>query len=354
MNEPTQTTRLSVLGMRCAGCVSAVEAALRSVPGVVSADVNFADHSASVLGNANAELLKAAVREAGYDAAVMEGLDDLSGQEAQEEMRYRALLNKAAVAGALGVAFMLGAHLDWFPALGTPNGSRFWSLASLLTLAVLYHSGGHFFSGAIKLLKLRQANMDTLIALGTGAAWFYSTVAIDTSTILPAGSQHAYFEAAAIILAFINLGGALELRARGKTSSAIRQLIGLQPRTARVVRDGREQDVAIADIGLDETLRVRPGEKIPVDGVVLEGHSSIDESMLTGESIPVEKSAGDDVIGGTLNQTVGCGEVRTASIANDAVPSSPLTWNPPICKLFSLRWMHRSGSAVASIYPACG
>jgi Cu+-exporting ATPase len=298
--------------------VSAVEAALRSVPGVVSADVNFADHSASVLGHVNADLLKAAVREAGYDAAVMEGLDDLSGQEAQEESRYRALLNKAAVAGALGVVLMLGAHLDWFPALGTPNGSRFWSVASLLTLAVLYHSGGHFFSGAIKLLKLRQANMDTLIALGTGAAWFYSTVAIDTSTILPAGSQHAYFEAAAIILAFINLGGALELRARGKTSSAIRQLIGLQPRTARVVRDGRELDVAIADIGLDETLRVRPGEKIPVDGVVLEGHSSIDESMLTGESIPVEKSAGDQVIGGTLNQT-GSFLFRATRIGRDTV-----------------------------------
>jgi Cu+-exporting ATPase len=165
----------------------------------------------------------------------------------------------------------------------------------------MYYSGGHFYQGAIKSFKLRQANMDTLIALGTGAAWFFSTAAIDFSDILPSGSNHAYFEAAAIILAFINLGSALEMKARGKTSSAIRQLIGLQPRTARVVREGQEIDVPIADIGLGETLRVRPGEKIAVDGLVLEGHSSIDESMLTGESIPVEKSEGAEVIAGTIN-----------------------------------------------------
>lgn len=295
------TIRLSVLGMRCAGCVSAVEGALRAVPGVLSADVNFADHTATVRGEVDSERLKQAVVEAGYDAAVMEGLEDLGEQDKQEAERYRVLLRKAAVAAALGLPLMLGAHLDWFPELGTAAGSRFWTLLSLLTLGVMYYSGGHFYSGAMKSWKLRQTNMDTLIALGTGAGWFYSTVAIDFSSILPPGSSHAYFEAAAIILAFINLGSALELRARGKTSSAIRQLIGLQPRTARVVRDGREIDVAIADIGLSETLRVRPGEKIPVDGLVLEGHSSVDESLLTGESIPVEKGAGDEVIGGSLN-----------------------------------------------------
>jgi len=296
-----QTVRLSVLGMRCAGCVSAVEGALRAVPGVAGADVNFADHTALVLGDADIEALKRAVREAGFDAAVMEGLDDLGGQEEQEEARYQALLNKAKAAAVLGVALMLGAHLDWFPTLGTGAGTRFWFVVSLLTLAVMAYSGGQFYSGAVKSFKLRQANMDTLIALGTGAGWLFSTLAIDFSYILPAGSKHAYFEAAAIILAFINLGSALEMKARGKTSQAIRQLIGLQPRTARVVREGVELDVPIADIGLGETLRVRPGEKIAVDGRVLEGHSSVDESMLTGESIPVEKSAGENVIAGTLN-----------------------------------------------------
>ena len=297
----TQTVRLSILGMRCAGCVGEVEGALRAVPGVASADVNFADHTALVSGQADVEALKSAVREAGFEAAAMEGLDDLGAQDEQEESRYHGLLNQAKVAAALGVPLMLGAHFNWFPDLGTPSGTRFWFVVSLLTLGVMVYSGGHFYRGALNSFKHRQANMDTLIALGTGAGWFFSTVAIDFSDILPAQSKHAYFEAATIILAFINLGSALEMKARGKTSSAIRQLIGLQPRTARVVREGEEIDVPIADIGLGETLRVRPGEKIAVDGVVLDGHSSIDESMLTGESIPVEKSAGAEVIAGTIN-----------------------------------------------------
>jgi Cu+-exporting ATPase len=145
--------------------------------------------------------------------------------------------------------------------------------------------------------------MDTLIALGTGSAWLYSCIVIDYSDTLPALAKHAYFEAAVVILAFINLGTGLETMARGKTSSAIRKLIGLQPRTARVVRNGVEMDIPIEEVGLGETLRVRPGEKIPVDGVLLEGHSTIDESMLTGESMPVEKSIGLEVVAGTMNQT---------------------------------------------------
>jgi len=295
------SVRLSVLGMRCAGCVSAVEGALRAVPGVAAADVNFADHTALVRGEADIEALKQAVKEAGFEAAVMESLDDLGGQEEQEEARYQSLLKKAKVAAILGLPLMLGAHLSLFPELGTVGGARFWGVVAALTLAVMWYSGEHFYLGAIKSFQLRQYNMDTLIALGTGAAWIFSTTAIAFSGILPHGANHAYFEAAAVILAFINLGSALEMKARGKTSSAIRQLIGLQPRTARVVREGVELDVPIADIGLGETLRVRPGEKIAVDGVVLEGHSSVDESMLTGESIPVEKSEGSEVVAGTIN-----------------------------------------------------
>ncbi|WP_445371266.1 heavy metal translocating P-type ATPase [Methylomonas sp. HW2-6] len=296
-----QEIRLSILGMRCAGCVSAVETALQSVPGVASVAVNFADHSATVLGDPDRQIMKQALKDAGYDAAVMEGLEDPAEEEAQEELRYRDLMRKAAVAGALGLPLMLGAHIDLFPAMGTPSGTLFWSEVALLTLAVLYYSGGHFFHSALKLLAVKQANMDTLIALGTGSAWFYSCVVIDYSAQLPSLSAHAYFEASAVILAFINLGSALETRARGKTSAAIRALIGLQPRTARVVRDGREIDVPIEEVGLGETLRVRPGEKIAVDGTVAEGHSSVDESMLTGESMPVEKNVGDSVAAGSIN-----------------------------------------------------
>ncbi|MGZ5001010.1 MAG: cation transporter, partial [Methylomonas sp.] len=230
VNKSEPELRLSILGMRCAGCIAAVETALQGVEGVKTVSVNFADHSATVTGNADPETMKRSLKAAGYDAAVMEGLEDPTDEERQEEQRYEDLMKKAAVAGALGLPLMLGAHLGWFPAIGTVSGSGFWTLVALLTLAVLYYSGGHFFIGAAKLLRVKQANMDTLIALGTGSAWLYSCVVIDYSKHLPSLSAHAYFEASAVILAFINLGSALETRARGKTSAAIRALIGLQPR----------------------------------------------------------------------------------------------------------------------------
>lgn len=299
-SEPS--IRLSILGMSCAGCVSVVEGALASVAGVESATVNFADHSATVIGGADPEALKQAVTAAGYDAAVMEGLEMPEEQEQRERQRFQLLMKKAAVAGAFGAPLMLAGHFGWLPDIGSETGRWFWPEVALITLAVLAYSGGHFYSGALKALMLGQANMDTLIALGTGSAWFYSCVIIDYFDVLPSLAKHAYFEASMIILAFINLGTALETRARGKTSSAIRELIGLQPRTARVVRNGQELDIPIEEVGLGEILRVRPGEKIAVDGVVTEGHSSVDESMLTGEPIPVEKTVGFEVVAGTMNQ----------------------------------------------------
>ena len=301
--EISDEIRLSILGMRCAGCVSAVEDALAAVDGVTSVTVNFADHSALVKGHVDPELLKRAANDAGYDAAVMEGLEDPAEQEAQELQRYQKLMKKASVAGAFGASLMLAEHLNWLPEIGSETGQWFWPEIALITLSILVYSGWHFYSGAVKSLRLGQANMDTLIALGTGSAWLYSCIVIDYSDTLPTLAKHAYFEAAVVILAFINLGTGLETMARGRTSSAIRQLIGLQPRTARVVRNGEEVDIPIEEVGLGETLRVRPGEKIAVDGVLLEGHSTLDESMLTGEPIPVEKSVGSEVIAGTINQT---------------------------------------------------
>ena len=301
--ETSGEIRLSILGMRCAGCVSAVEGALAAVDGVTSVSVNFADHSAMVKGNVDPEALKQAVKDAGYDAAVMEGLEDPAEQEQQELQRYRNLMKKASVAGSFGALLMLAEHYSWLPEIGSTAGQQVWPEIALITLSIMVYSGWHFYSGAIKSLSLGQANMDTLIALGTGSAWLYSCIVIDYSDTLPTLAKHAYFEAAVVILAFINLGTALETMARGKTSSAIRQLIGLQPRTARVVRNGEEMDIPIEEVGLGETLRVRPGEKIAVDGVLLEGHSTMDESMLTGEPIPVEKSVGSEVVAGTMNQT---------------------------------------------------
>lgn len=294
--------RLSILGMSCAGCVSAVEGALTSVEGVNFASVNFADHSAVVKGNVESSLLTKAVKDAGYEAAVMEGFEDPGEQEALELKHYQQLMKKAKVAAIFGVPLMLLGQMGWLPEIGVGFGILFWPQIAIITFGILVYSGWHFYSGAVKSLTLGQANMDTLIALGTGSAWIYSCIIIDYSEILPSLAKHAYFEAAVIILAFINLGSALETRARGKTSSAIRQLIGLQPRTARVIREGKEQDIAIESVGLGETIRVRPGEKIPVDGITLEGHSTVDESMLTGEPIPVEKTEGSEVVAGTMNQ----------------------------------------------------
>ncbi len=296
-----ENLRLSILGMNCAGCVGAVEGALKSVEGVISASVNFADHTALVEGEVDPEVLKQAVQEAGFDAAVMEGLEDPSEQEELEKQRYLKLMQKAKVAAIAGVPLMVLSHLGWLPDINSSAGSWFWPFVALITLAILRYSGGHFYTSAVKQLMLGQANMDTLIALGTGSAWVYSCVIIDYSSHLTKFSPHAYFEASILILAFINFGSALETRARGRTSSAIRELIGLQPRTARVVRDGDEQDIAIEEVGLGETLRVRPGEKIAVDGEVIEGHSSVDESMLTGEAIPIEKTVGAKVAAGTMN-----------------------------------------------------
>ena len=298
-----EDTRLSIAGMRCAGCIESVETALKAVPGVSSAEVNFGDHTAVVRGHFDIDDLRKAVQDAGYDAAVMEGPEDPGEKEALEMERYRSLLKKAGVAALLGVPLMVAEHLHMLPMLGGPLAGLFWLVVSGLTLIVMGYSGGHFYRGALKSWEHRQANMDTLIALGTGAAWIYSTIAIIFSDSLPHSGRHAYFEAAVTILAFINLGSALEMLARGKTSSAIRALIGLQPRTARVIREGQETNIPIEDVGLGETLRVRPGEKIPVDGEIIEGHSRVDESMLTGEPMPVEKNPGDEVTCGTLNQT---------------------------------------------------
>lgn len=301
-DSPEPEVRLSILGMRCAGCVGAVESALNSVAGVTSVEVNFADHSAVVKGAVDPELMKKSLKDSGYDAAVMEGFEDPAEQEEQEMARYRQLVRKATVAAVFGIPLMLVGHFGGVPDIGSPTGNWFWPEVALITLGILFYSGGHFFVGAVKALKSGQANMDTLIALGTGSAWLYSCVVIDYSEYLPSLSAHAYFEASIIILAFINFGSALETKARGKTSSAIRALIGLQPRTARVVRDGKEIDIPIEEVGLGETLRVRPGEKIAVDGVLVEGHSTVDESMLTGESLPVEKVIGLKVAAGTMNQ----------------------------------------------------
>jgi Cu+-exporting ATPase len=300
---PEHVTRLSISGMHCAGCVSRVEEALKVVPGVVDASVNLGERTASVRGSAAGAALIAAVTAAGYQAAELRGVEEEAEKEAAEFGHYRALLRRFAVAAAIGLPLMLAEPLGLMPMLDHPGAQTFWLAVGAATLFVLVYSGGHFFVGSWKAFRVHNATMDTLIALGTGAAWVYSMAIALYPEAVPSLARHAYFEAAAVIIALINLGQALEQRARGKTSEAIKRLIGLQPKTARVIRDGEERDIPISEVGLDETVRVRPGEKIPVDGVIIEGHSTVDESMLTGEPLPVEKKLGDEVTGGTLNKT---------------------------------------------------
>ncbi len=297
----SSVTRLSISGMSCAGCVATVENALKAVPGVTEATVNLVERSATVAGSAEPQALIAAVRAASYDAAVLRGLDDESGKEAAEMAHYRRLIRKFIVAAAVGAPLMIAEYAGWLPHVDAPEALGFWLAATVVSLFVLVYSAGHMFVGAWKSFRAHNANMDTLIALGTGTAWVYSALVVLWPALVPAAARHAYFEAAAIIIALVNLGQALEMRARGKTSEAIKRLIGLQPKTARVVRNGVEQDIPIAEVGLDDTVRVRPGEKVPVDGVIVDGRSSVDESMLTGEPLPVEKGVGDEVTGGTLN-----------------------------------------------------
>lgn len=267
--------------------------------------VNFAEHTANVTGDMSADALVKAVKTAGYNAAELTAseADQVAKKEQLDRVHYKQSLRQSLAAALVGFPLMLADMTDNLPGMQSIGERGLWFLIGLITLAVMIYSGRRYYTGAWKSLTIHNANMDTLIALGTGAAWVFSMLVVVFTHWLPPAVQHVYFEAAAVILSLINLGSALESKARGNTSEAIKRLIGLQPKTARVVRDGKEIDVPIEEVGLQETLRVRPGEKIPVDGTLIDGHSSIDESMLTGEPMPVAKSICDTVVGGSINKT---------------------------------------------------
>jgi len=300
--DAENTKRLLISDMSCASCVEAVESGLRSVPGVIEANVNFADRTAIVTGDASAEDLVHAVTKAGYTANLIKDSQGELDKEEADIKHYRQLLRQTAVSAVIGIVILLVMLVGLLPPLTETSGRLVGTFLSILCLVVLVYAGGNFFTGAWKSFINRIANMDTLIAVGTGMAWLYSTFIIFYPFSSSETERHLYFDTAVIIITLIKLGAALEMRARGKTSQAIKRLIGLQPKTARVIREGEERDIAIDQVLLDDIVRVRPGEKIPVDGVIAEGHSSVDESMLTGEPIPVEKFLGDEVVAGTFNK----------------------------------------------------
>ncbi|MFG6138347.1 heavy metal translocating P-type ATPase [Halomonas sp. B23F22_10] len=294
------TQRLSITGMTCAGCVKSVQQALERTPGVESATVNLGNHTAQVRGRADTQALIDAVGAVGYGAEPILDLRQAERVRAERDAEeYRRRLRGSALSLALAVPLMVGMFVYHPQPLGAGRG--FWLVVGLLTLAVMAGPGRHFFRNAWKNLRHHQANMDTLIAMGTGTAWLYSMAVVAFAGALPEMARGLYFEASAMVIGLVLLGNALELKAKGRTSDALRRLLDLQSRTARVIRDGREQEVEIDEVREGDRLRVRPGERLPVDGEVLEGESHLDESMLTGEPAPVAKAAGDEVSAGTVN-----------------------------------------------------
>ncbi|MBD0334620.1 MAG: copper-translocating P-type ATPase [Cyanobacteria bacterium Co-bin13] len=322
-----ESTLFKLRGMSCASCARSVEAAIRAVPGVSDCSVNFGAEQALVqydTQQTNAKDIQNAVEEAGYAAFSLQDQEMVTGEtDAEQTARLAELsrLKRRLIVGAVvtsilvigGLPMMTGLPLPWIPGwLHNP-----W-LQLGLTIPIQFWSGESFYTGAWKAFKRHSATMDTLVALGTSAAFFYSLI----PTFLPEffrtqGLEPAvYYEISAVVITLILLGRLLENRAKGQTSDAIRKLIGLQARTARIIRSGQELEVPIEAVQLNDIVVVRPGEKIPVDGSIVEGGSTIDESMVTGESVPVKKRPGDEVIGATINKT-GSFKFRATRVGKD-------------------------------------
>jgi Cu+-exporting ATPase len=308
----TRKSIFPVSGMTCASCVSRVEQALSSVPGVVSANVNLASEKATVEYIEGTEIasLQRAVKEAGYElGSEAETLEDVTTASQRE---IRNVRNRFILAAVLGLVILV-LSLPWSPSFA---GKLYllWALAT----PVQFWAGLKFYRGAWGALRHRTADMNTLVAVGTSAAYFYSVVAVLFPALFAASGRGAdvYFDTAAMIIALILLGRFLEARARGQTSAAIKKLVGMQPRTALVVRGGKETEIPVDDVQVGDLILVRPGERVPVDGIIRKGYSAIDESMITGESLPVEKKAGDEVIGATINKT-GSFEFEATKVGKD-------------------------------------
>lgn len=298
---PTVSLEYPITGMTCANCSKNVARALNKVDGVLAADVNLATERATVTlaaGTTAESDLIAAVEKAGYGVVISENESELADAEAEARAAELAHQMHRLWIGALFTIplFFLSMGRDFGI---VPDFSGFNYMLWALATPVQFYVGWDYYAGAYKSLRNGSANMDVLVAMGSSAAYFYSI----PITLGVAGlGHHVYFETAAVIITLIVVGKVLEARAKGKTSEAIKALIGLQPKTARVVRDGEEIDIPLAHVRVGEVVIVRPGEKIPVDGTVIEGNSTVDESMLTGEPIPVAKTEGDTVTGATLNK----------------------------------------------------
>ncbi|MBS4033506.1 MAG: heavy metal translocating P-type ATPase [Ignavibacterium sp.] len=321
------TLKIGIRGMHCGSCVSKIEKELKQKSGVISASVDLGTESAIVNyipGLIDTRAIKNVIEKLDYkvfDTSGMKaeeprqlGEEKVNGDLVDEnqmarEKEYKTLMNKFLFAAilALPVIFFSYPTVWGLPEqfqMGSPVLKYIWMAMGILALPIMFWSGSQFYTGALAAFKNRSANMHTLIATGISAAWIYSMIATYFPQIFPVAElADQFFDVIFVVVALVVLGMALEIRAKGKSSEAIKKLIGLQAKTARVLRNGNEIDLPVEEVVLDDIIIVRPGEKIPVDGILVEGSSSIDESMITGESIPVEKHDGDEVIGATINKT---------------------------------------------------
>lgn len=322
-----ETLTLKLRGMGCAACASNIEQTIKGVPGVVECQVNFAAEQATLRYNprqTQLEIIQEAVADAGYGASPLQeiGTNEDDTEQATRIVEQQILIRKLIVGGVISVVLLVGAlpMMTGFkiPLIPQWLGNPWFGL--ILTTPVQFWCGQSFYRGAWKSFKRRAADMNTLIALGTSAAYFYSVFAtVFPEFFISQGLEpESYYESAAIVITLILLGRFFESRARGQTSDAIRKLIGLQAKTARIIRKGQEVDVPIQDVQVGDVVLVRPGEKIPVDGVVIDGFSTVDEAMVTGESLPVKKRPGDEVIGATINQS-GSFKFRASRVGKDTV-----------------------------------
>jgi len=325
-NHPSIT--IPVTGMTCAACQARVQRALSKTPGVDTASVNLMMNTAAVTYDpavASPRQLVDAVRATGYGAelpaAAPSATRELRKQDEARRDEFTGLRAKAAFAFAVGVVAMAVSMSSSSMSMttGTSTAPLAWWLLLVATIAVMAWAGRDFYVRAWKAFRHRSADMNTLISVGTGAAFLFSLIATVTpATLARNGVQpQVYYEAVVFILAFVLAGRAMEARAKGQTTAALRRLVDLQPTRARLVRDGREYDLPIEDVRLGDVVAVRPGERLPVDGEIVDGASAIDESMLTGESMPVTKVAGDGVFGGTVNGA-GALRVRATSLGEDS------------------------------------
>jgi len=312
---------LLISGMSCAGCVKRVERSLQQVPGVVQASVNLSTERATVNfipGEVTPQVLIAAVEAIGYQASVVSDHHSEDQMLIEREKQEKQLCHKLIFSGIMSLMIMVLSMPMLFIFVKEIPERANWIALFILTTPVLLFSGAQFYSNAWKALRHKTADMNTLIALGTGAAFVYSLVATFLPDFLPPHLRHVYYDTTAVIIMLILFGRFLEAHAKGRTSAAIKKLIGLQPKTARVIRDHLELDVPIDQVKVGDIVVVRPGEKIPVDGMVSSGASTVDESMITGEAIPVEKNIGDEVIGATINNT-GVFQFRATKVGKETM-----------------------------------